>query len=137
MARDRIDALQREVVDLREQLLTLRNKTGELDQRLHRLEVREELLVSRRGRPDLAGHALAAVQAPTLLIVGGLDHAVVAMNREALAQLRAEKKLEIVPGATHLFEEPGTLGQVAVLAREWFLRYLVPSAAGATTPASR
>jgi pimeloyl-ACP methyl ester carboxylesterase len=92
-------------------------------------------VVSRGGRPDLAGHALAAVRAPTLLIVGGLDHAVVPMNREALSQLRSEKKLEIVPGATHLFEEPGTLGQVAVLAREWFLRYLVASVADATTTA--
>src|SRR5205809_6005113 len=80
--------------------------------------------VSRGGRPDLAGAALPKVQAPTLLIVGGQDEPVIGMNREALARLRCEKKLEIVPGATHLFEEPGTLEQVARLAREWFDRHL-------------
>jgi dienelactone hydrolase len=82
-------------------------------------------IVSRGGRPDLAGSALARVQAPTLLIVGGDDHPVIQMNREALAQLTAEAKLEIVPGATHLFEEPGTLDEVARLARAWFERWLV------------
>lgn len=81
-------------------------------------------MVSRGGRPDLAGTALADVQAPTLLIVGGLDYPVIEMNREALAQLRVAKRLEIVPRATHLFEEPGTLEQVAHLARQWFERYL-------------
>jgi len=81
-------------------------------------------VVSRGGRPDLAGAALPRVQAPTLLIVGGQDEPVIGMNREALARLRCEKKLEIVPGATHLFEEPGTLEQVARLAREWFDRHL-------------
>ena len=81
-------------------------------------------IVSRGGRPDLAGSALARVQAPTLLIVGGDDYAVIEMNREALAQLTAEAKLEIVPGATHLFEEPGTLDEVARLARAWFERWL-------------
>ncbi len=81
-------------------------------------------VVSRGGRPDLAGAALPRVQAPTLLIVGGEDAPVIVMNRAALARLRCEKKLEIVPGATHLFEEPGTLEVVAHLAREWFLRYL-------------
>jgi pimeloyl-ACP methyl ester carboxylesterase len=73
------------------------------------------------------------VKAPTLLIVGGYDDAVIEMNREALAHLNTEKKLAIVPGATHLFEEEGTLEQVARLARDWFTRYLVPavpSAAG-------
>ncbi len=84
-------------------------------------------IVSRGGRPDLAGHALPRVQAPTLLIVGGYDDVVIELNQQALAQLRAEKRLEIVPGATHLFEEPGTLEQVAHLARQWFTRYLTES----------
>jgi putative phosphoribosyl transferase len=84
-------------------------------------------VVSRGGRPDLAGPALPHVRAPTLLIVGGHDVPVIGMNQEALAQLRCEKRLEIVPGATHLFEEPGTLDQAALLARDWFNRYLVPS----------
>ena len=81
-------------------------------------------IVSRGGRPDLAGAALPRVQAPTLLIVGGNDIPVIEMNRAALAELRCEKRLEIVPGATHLFEEPGTLERVADLAREWFKAYL-------------
>jgi len=81
-------------------------------------------IVSRGGRPDLAGAALARVRAPTLLIVGGNDVPVIGMNQEAMAQLHVENKLEIVPGATHLFEEPGALEEVARLAREWFERYL-------------
>lgn len=81
-------------------------------------------VVSRGGRPDLAGPALAKVQAPTLLIVGGNDYPVIAMNQEAYDQLHTIKQLEIVPGATHLFEEPGALEQVAMLAREWFEQYL-------------
>jgi dienelactone hydrolase len=81
-------------------------------------------VVSRGGRPDLAGEALPRVQAPTLLIVGGLDTPVIAMNRDALEQLRCEKGLEIVPGASHLFEEPGTLEVVAKLAAGWFSRHL-------------
>ena len=81
-------------------------------------------IVSRGGRPDLAGAALAHVRAPTLLIVGGNDIPVIGMNQEAMAQLHAETKLEIVPGATHLFEEPGALEEVARLALEWFERYL-------------
>jgi len=81
-------------------------------------------VVSRGGRPDLAGGALPLVQAPTLLIVGGLDYQVIEMNEEALAELRCEKRLEIVPGATHLFEEPGTLALVAHLAAEWFKEHL-------------
>jgi len=81
-------------------------------------------VVSRGGRPDLAGAALPRVQAPTLLIVGGRDEPVIAMNRTAFAQLHCEKRLEIVPGATHLFEEPGTLEEVARLARDWFDRHL-------------
>jgi putative phosphoribosyl transferase len=81
-------------------------------------------VVSRGGRPDLAGSALSRVRAPTLLIVGGNDAQVIALNRAALAQLRCQKQLVIVPGATHLFEEPGALDQVAVLARDWFERHL-------------
>ena len=83
-------------------------------------------IVSRGGRPDLAGDdVLRRVRVPTLLIVGGNDDAVIAMNRSALAQLASSnKELQIVPGATHLFEEPGTLEQVAALTREWFERWL-------------
>src|SRR5215208_8401746 len=79
-------------------------------------------VVSRGGRPDLAGKELSRVVAPTLLIVGGEDEPVIGMNREAFAQIRAEKKLEVVPGATHLFEEPGTLEEVARIAAGWFAR---------------
>jgi dienelactone hydrolase len=82
-------------------------------------------IVSRGGRPDLAHAALPRVQAPTLLIVGGNDPLVLELNREALDQLATIKRLAIVPGATHLFEEPGALEQVAHLAREWFSHYLV------------
>jgi pimeloyl-ACP methyl ester carboxylesterase len=81
-------------------------------------------VVSRGGRPDLAIPVLARVRAPTLLIVGGLDGPVIGMNREAGARLRAEHRIEIVPGATHLFEEPGKLEEVARLARDWFQRHL-------------
>ena len=82
-------------------------------------------VVSRGGRPDLAGAALASVRAPTLLIVGGNDPVVIDLNREALEALACrEKQLVIVPGATHLFEEPGTLERVAELASEWFERYM-------------
>ena len=80
--------------------------------------------VSRGGRPDLAGAALPRVRAPTLLIVGGNDGQVIELNRTALAQMRCEKQLVIVPGATHLFEEPGALDEVARLARDWFHRHL-------------
>jgi putative phosphoribosyl transferase len=83
-------------------------------------------VVSRGGRPDLAGEALDRVRAPTLLIVGGQDHAVLPLNRDALARLQVEKALEIVPGATHLFEEPGALERVAELARDWLARHLRP-----------
>ena len=82
-------------------------------------------IVSRGGRPDLAGRALSLVRAPTLLIVGGEDGVVIELNRQALAELRAEATLVVVPGATHLFEEPGALDEVARLAREWFERHLV------------
>ena len=81
-------------------------------------------VISRGGRPDLAGSALSRVSAPTLLIVGGRDPIVLEMNRQAMAEIRAEKKLEIVPGATHLFEEPGALEVVASLARDWFGQHL-------------
>ncbi len=83
-------------------------------------------VVSRGGRPDLAGDWLPQVQAPTLLIVGGLDPAVLELNRDALARLRCPRHLEIVPGASHLFEEPGTLDQVSRLARDWFAHHLRP-----------
>jgi dienelactone hydrolase len=79
-------------------------------------------VVSRGGRPDLAGPVLADVRAPTLLIVGGDDTVVLDLNRRAAAQLRCEHRVEIVPGATHLFEEPGTLEQAAALAAAWFAR---------------
>lgn len=82
-------------------------------------------VVSRGGRPDLAGPALSRVQAPTLLIVGGNDTQVIQLNRAALKQLRCEKQLVIVPRATHLFEERGALDEVARLARDWFQRHLV------------
>lgn len=82
-------------------------------------------IVSRGGRPDLAGESLLRVTAPTLLIVGGEDKAVLSLNRQALETLRCPRQLEIVPGATHLFAEPGALEDVARLAEEWFLRHLV------------
>jgi putative phosphoribosyl transferase len=81
-------------------------------------------VVSRGGRPDLAGTALAKVQAPTLLIVGGNDDVVIELNEMARDQTRCEVKLEIIPGATHLFEEPGTLEEVAKLASDWFVAHI-------------
>ena len=87
-------------------------------------------VVSRGGRPDLAGDALPLVKAPTLLIVGGDDEPVIEMNRDAMRQMHAHVALEIVPGATHLFEEPGTLEQVEQLAAAWFAKYLRRPAAG-------
>ena len=89
-------------------------------------------VVSRGGRPDLAAQALARVAAPTLLIVGGNDPAVLDLNRRALKQMTCEKRLEVVPGATHLFPEAGALEEVARLARDWFMAYLGREA---TTPA--
>lgn len=86
-----------------------------------------QAIVSRGGRPDLAGSALAHVKAPTLLIVGGYDTPVIAMNEDALAQLHSPKRLEIIPKATHLFEEPGKLATAAQLASEWLTRYLKSS----------
>jgi putative phosphoribosyl transferase len=85
-------------------------------------------VVSRGGRPDLAAEALGFVRAPTLLIVGARDYAVIAMNQEALAKLKfADKQLLIIPGATHLFEEPGTLEEVARVAGDWFTRHFAPA----------
>lgn len=91
-------------------------------------------VVSRGGRPDLATASLALVTAPTLLIVGGADHEVLRLNREALRAIEAERRLEIVPGATHLFEEPGALEQVARLAAEWFAGHLAPGAHASPGP---
>jgi putative phosphoribosyl transferase len=87
-----------------------------------------QAVVSRGGRPDLAGEYLRRVRQPTLLIVGGEDPVVIDLNRQAMEQLAGEARLEIVPGASHLFEEPGTLEQVARLARDWFLLHLRPVA---------
>ncbi|MEU3172455.1 phosphoribosyltransferase, partial [Streptomyces sp. NPDC007000] len=83
-------------------------------------------VVSRGGRPDLAGPRLSAVNAPTLLIVGGHDGSVLDLNRDARARLRCESRLEVVPGATHLFEEPGALEKVTDLARDWFTDHMAP-----------
>ena len=80
-------------------------------------------VVSRGGRPDLAGTALAQVEAATLLVVGERDDVVLGLNREALAQMHCDKALAVVPGATHLFEEPGALEEVARLAADWFSRH--------------
>jgi dienelactone hydrolase len=87
---------------------------------------RVSAVVSRGGRPDLAGEALARVEAPTLLLVGGRDEVVIGMNEHARAQMHGEVRLEVIPGATHLFEERGALEQVAARASEWFLRHLRP-----------
>jgi putative phosphoribosyl transferase len=92
-------------------------------------------VVSRGGRPDLAGPALRNVESPTLLIVGGRDNQVIELNRLALAELRCKKKMEIVPQATHLFEEPGALEEVGRLAREWFGAHLAAAPAPSRTAA--
>src|SRR5919106_592027 len=100
-------------------------------------ELRESVgaVVSRGGRPDLAGEeALSEVMSPTLLIVGEFDYPVIEMNQEALTHMRCEKKLQIVPGATHLFEEPGTLEEVAHLAAYWFQTHLHSAATESATP---
>ncbi len=81
-------------------------------------------MVSRGGRPDLAGDALPRIEAPTLLIVGGNDPQALLLNQQAQALLHAEHNVQIIPGATHLFEEPGALEKVARLARQWFTAYL-------------
>ncbi len=82
-------------------------------------------VVSRGGRPDLAVESLTSVQSPTLFIVGGKDHIVIELNRDAYTKLKGKKKFVIVPGATHLFEEPGALEEVAQLATDWFKHYLI------------
>lgn len=82
-------------------------------------------VVSRGGRPDLAKESLALVKAPTLLIVGSNDEVVIDMNKQAMSQMNCINKLELIPGATHLFEEPGTLAEVAQLAKAWFIKFLV------------
>lgn len=92
-------------------------------------------VVSRGGRPDLAGAALAKVRAPTLLIVGGADFGVIELNEQALATLKATKALEIVPGASHLFPEPGALEAVIDYAAKWFERHLAPDSAQGTRAA--
>jgi putative phosphoribosyl transferase len=84
-------------------------------------------VVSRGGRPDLAGARLCQVRAPTLLIVGGRDERVLELNRQAQARLRCENRLAVVPGATHLFEQPGTLQRAAELASDWFVAHLAPA----------
>ena len=86
-------------------------------------------IVSRGGRPDLAGNALGKAMAPTLLIVGGEDHIVIELNKKAYDMLSTERHLQIIPGATHLFEEPGALEQAARLAADWFKKYLITSQA--------
>ena len=91
-------------------------------------------VVSRGGRPDLAGDNLERVQSPTLLLVGGRDELVLALNRAALGRLRCEKRLEVVPGATHLFEEPGALAEVARRASAWFGEHLRREPAGEKKP---
>jgi fermentation-respiration switch protein FrsA (DUF1100 family) len=88
-------------------------------------------VVSRGGRPDLAGPALDLVRAPTLLVVGGADHGVIELNEQALARLPGPKRLTIVPGASHLFPEPGALEAVIELAADWFSRHLASNVAGA------
>lgn len=100
-------------------------------------EAHVDAVVSRGGRPDLAGPLLADVRAPTLLIVGGDDHAVLELNRQAQAQLHCPNHLAVVAGATHLFEEPGTLAEAALLASEWFTRHLLPTPASTRTGAAR
>lgn len=100
-------------------------------------EARVCAIVSRGGRPDLAGEYLPSVESPTLLIVGGDDVPVIGMNREAFRRLRCEKRLDIVPGATHLFEEPGTLEAVAHLATDWFMTHCSPGEIAEPKPTGR
>ena len=94
-------------------------------------------VVSRGGRPDLAGSRLGLVRAPTLLIVGGADEVVLDLNRQAMARMRAPVELAVVQGATHLFEEPGTLAEAAILARDWFVHHLLPAGSEPTMERSR
>jgi len=115
--------------------LHLAESTGALVLRLLRAI---RAVVSRGGRPDLASHAaLRKVRAPVLLIVGGDDSGVIELNEQAYGALGCEKHLEIVPGATHLFEEPGTLEEVARLAAQWFTRHLKAASAPSEKGARR
>jgi dienelactone hydrolase len=93
-----------------------------------------DAVVSRGGRPDLAGDFLDLVERPVLLVVGSLDTVVIELNRDATRRLHGDTRLELVPGASHLFEEPGTLEQVAGLARDWFTRHLRPPRPGGQVP---
>jgi putative phosphoribosyl transferase len=115
---------QEETCDLR--IVYFGSSTGGAAALVAAAEIPQDVgaVVSRGGRPDLAGEALPKVQAPTLLIVGGNDDIVIELNEQARDRMRCEVKLEIVPGATHLFEEPGTLEHVARLASDWFVRHL-------------
>jgi len=88
-------------------------------------EIDRRIRLYRGGRPDLAGNALGKAMAPTLLIVGGEDHVVIELNKTAYDMIKAEKQLKIMPGATHIFEEPGTLEEAARLAADWFKKYLI------------
>ena len=113
-----VEALRSQLAHLAGMLARSAGRTGHVDPD----EV--QAVVSRGGRPDLAGEALRRVKAPTLLIVGGLDHTVLEMNISARAEMVVETSLEVVPGAGHLFEEPGALDVVASLATSWFLGHL-------------
>src|SRR5215471_11351836 len=115
---------QKETCDL--QIGYFGSSTGGAAALVAAAELRQDVgsVVSRGGRPDLAGVALPIVKAPTLLIVGGNDDVVIELNEKARNQMRCEVKLEIVPGATHLFEEPGSLEKVARLATDWFSLHL-------------
>ena len=115
---------QKDIADLR--VGYFGSSTGAAAALIAAAELPEEIaaVVSRGGRPDLAGAALAKVKAPTLLIVGGEDHVVIELNEHARAQMRCEVKIEILSGATHLFEEPGALEKVAQVASDWFVSHL-------------
>jgi len=118
------DWLDREHSDLKVGLFGASTGGGAALVAAARVPDRIHAVVSRGGRPDLAGPALPRVKAPTLLIVGGNDVPVIAMNREAYVQMKCLRKMETIPGASHLFEEPGALEQVSRLAAAWFVKYL-------------
>jgi putative phosphoribosyl transferase len=124
-----VDAVRRSAVAARLPVALLGSSTGAAAALLAAVArpLAVAAVVARGGRPDLALDALPMVRAPTLLIVGGLDDEVLRLNQQALALLRVPKTLAIVPGATHLFPEPGALSQVAALARSWFDRFLPSS----------
>jgi pimeloyl-ACP methyl ester carboxylesterase len=113
-----------ELVGARGEVLQWRGETGAALVAAAAKPQRVRALVSRGGRPDLAGPSLGRVRAPTLLIVGGADTTVLELNREAYGAMNCEKKLEVIAGATHLFEEPGALDKVVEAARDWFLLHL-------------